>query len=216
VRTGAGHTDLVESGWADRVWARTTGLALVALVVAGCTSRGSGPPTHLVPVSHKPEVLARGVVAGKSWVLTAFSSGDGNLCMGINDQLPLRVQRTRDVFVEAGCGFGPFSDRDSGPFDEAQAGGHLLMWGPAPAGAVRVRLDTYARREKASTDSSAVSVPGCHASIPAHLWVRITHRLPGWAEPGGWFITHTDADGCGYLDATFYDRNGREIAEHWW
>jgi hypothetical protein len=94
---------------------KAAALLAVLVAAAGCTSGATGSTTHLVPVSHKPEVLGRGVVQGKHWVLTVFSSGDGNLCMGVNDQLPMRVQQHADVFVEDGCGFGPFSDRDSAP-----------------------------------------------------------------------------------------------------
>jgi hypothetical protein len=183
--------------------------------VAACTSNASEPPTQLVPASHKSVVLGRGVVGGKHWALTVSSSGEGNLCMGVNDQLPLRVQQHDDVFAEDGCGFGPPSYFMSGPFDEAIAGGYRLMWGPVPAGAVRVRLDTYRQKAQPSR-GHALSDPGCKPSAPARLWVPVTHRLPAWAEPGGWFITHTGVSGCGYSDATFYDSHGHQITEHWW
>jgi hypothetical protein len=189
--------------------------AMSTSVLIACSS-GADRTSDLVPADHKAQVLARGSVGGKPWVLTVSSSGNGNLCMAINDSLSERYLHTHDAFAEAGCGFGPPDERMSAPFDETTAGGNRLMWGPAPATAVRVRLDTYREAARPASDPNALSTPGCAPSSPAHLWVTVDHALPKWAERGGWFVTHADADGCGYLDATFFDRHNHKIAEHYW
>lgn len=145
--------------------------------------------------------------------------------MAINDQLP--ASSSGDDFLAGGCGFGPFDDRMSSPTDSADAAGVELVWGPAPERAVRVRIDTYSLKAQQArgsalnaqhADHSApVNVPGCRASTPAHLWVAVTHRLPRWTTPGGWFITQVSrSNGCGYDGAVFYDRNVHIVAERRW
>jgi hypothetical protein len=184
--------------------------AALAIALSGCSSNGRGPE----PASHKSELLGAGRVNGHPWRLTVFSSPEGNLCMAVNDQLD--PSEHGDVFMEGGCGFGPTDDRMASPTDSAEAGNDQLLWGPAPQGAVRVRIDTYSIEAQPASDASAANVPGCRASNPAHLWAPIAHRLPAWTKPGGWFITHAALNGCGYMDAVFYDRNGHVIPEPRW
>jgi hypothetical protein len=150
------------------------------------------------------------------WILTVFSSHEGRLCMAVNDQPGSTATPGGNGFTEAGCGFGPPDERLSAPVDNATAGDTRLLWGPAPEGAVRVRLDTLSLEPQSATEPNAASGPDCTASSPAHLWVDITDRLPPWTQPGGWFVTHTSSAGCGYLDAVFYDSLGRVVPDHRW
>lgn len=186
-------------------------LAAVA-VLSGCLFGGSSGPE---PASRQPTELGRGTVGGLPWVLTVSSSSEGNLCMAVNDQL-VGTAEPGDVFVEAGCGFGPPDEHLSAPVDEAKAGDTRLLWGPAPKDAVRVRLDSFSVDSQPAPDPNALSLPGCASSVPAQLWVDITGRLPAWTQPGGWFITHTSSAGCGYSDAVFYDSQGRVVPDHRW
>lgn len=187
-------------------------VAVLASCVGGRDGSSAGPQIR----SHGPQLLGEGSAAGFPWRLTVFSSPDGNLCMGVNDHVD--ASASPETLAETGCGFGPPSDRDNSPVDSASAGDVQLLWGPAPPGAVRVRLDTYSLPDQAPTDSSAAAGPGCKPSKPAHLFVSITHRLPAWTTPGGWFITHATvtADQCGYADAVFFDREGKPVAERNW
>lgn len=192
-----------------------------APLTAGCTSTSrlaNGPE----PRSHAHTVLARGVVHGSRWVLTAFSNPEGNLCMGLNDGLSIGQARRANVFAEAGCGFGPPDARMSSEIDSASAAGAgTLYFGPAPERAVRARLDSFAAsgggasHPRAGAASSAPA-PSCQQSSPRHVWVAITHRLPRWTKPGGWFIVHTGSTGCGYAGAAFFDARGHRLADHDW
>jgi hypothetical protein len=192
---------------------RLISLLAVAAVLSGCVSGGSGGPE---PAAHQPTELGRGTVAGIPWVLTVSSRHEGNLCMTVSDRPGSTAGPGDGVFAETGCGFGPPDERFAAPVDEAKAGDTRLLWGPAPDGAVRVRIDTFSLQAQTPTDPREASLPGCPASDPAHLWVDITDRLPAWTQPGGWFITHASGAGCGYSDAVFYDAQGRVVPEHRW
>jgi hypothetical protein len=202
---------------------RTAAAVLAVVVLAGCSSASEGREGPQRK-SHKAELLGTGVASGHPWRLTVSSGSDGKLCMAINDQLPPNTKG--DVFLAAGCGFGPPDDRMSSPTDSAYAGDVGLVWGPAPAHAVRVRIDTFSLKDQQAEGSALsaqqaghsapVNVPGCQPSTPAHLWVAVTHRLPRWTTPGGWFFTQAVRNGCGYDNAVFYDRSGHVIAEPRW
>jgi hypothetical protein len=189
------------------------GLLAVAVVLCGCTFDRSGGPQ---PSSHQPSVLGQGTVDGRPWVLTVFSNPEGNLCMAVSDQLGSTAGPGDGAFAEGGCGFGPPDSHLAAPVDAAVAGSTRLLWGPAPVGAVRVRLDAYSLESQPAPDPLAATIPGCPASAPAQLWVDITHRLPAWTQPGGWFVTSASSAGCGYLDAVFFDAQGRVVPDHRW
>jgi hypothetical protein len=46
----------------------------------------------------------------------------------------------------------------------------------------------------------------------------VSHRLPAWTQPGGWFVAHASdvGCGCGYGPAAFFDRNGHRMPDHHW
>lgn len=188
-------------------------LLTMAVVLCGCTFGRSGGPQ---PSSHQPSVLAQGTVDGRPWVLTVFSNPEGNLCMAVSDQLGSTAGPGDGAFAEGGCGFGPPDSQLAAPIDAAVAGSTRLLWGPAPVGAVRVRLDAYSLESQPAPDPLAANIPGCPASAPAQLWVDITHRLPAWTQPGGWFVTSASSAGCGYTDAVFFDAQGRVVPDHRW
>jgi hypothetical protein len=206
--TGKGHDPSVIT--AGRAAPRLGAVALLVMALPGCSRGEHGPE----PASHNSEVLGNGIAAGHPWRLTVFSNPEGQLCMAVNDQL--EPARKHDSLMEAGCGFGPPDHRLASPTDAADVGTEQLVWGPSPVGAVRVRIDSFTLKAQLATNSSAANIPGCRAETPAHLWVTITHRLPAWAKPGGWFITHAARNGCGYLDAVFYDRNDHVVEETRW
>jgi len=188
-------------------------LLAVAGLLSGCLfGRANGPE----PSGHQPTELGHGTVDGMPWVLTVFSSPEGDLCMAINDHAGSTAGPDDGAFAEGGCGFGPPGKRLSAPTDEAEAGGGRLIYGPAPEGAVRVRLDSVSLAPQSPVDPRAAYIPGCASSVPAQLWVDITERLPAWTQPGGWFLIHASSAGCGYADAVFYDAQGRVVPDHRW
>lgn len=188
-------------------------LLAVAGLLAGCVF---GRPRALEPAGHQPTVLGHGTAGGVPWVLTVSSSTEGDLCMAVSDQLGSTAGPGDGVFAEEGCGFGPPDERLRAPIDDAEAGGARLIWGPAPKGAVRVRLDSVSLAPQSPDDPRAAYLPGCASSVPAQLWVDITERLPAWTQPGSWFVTQASGGGCGYSDAVFYDAQGRVVPDHRW
>jgi hypothetical protein len=196
--------------------ARLAGLCVMLAVAGMLCGCGFGADSGPQPSSHQPTVLGQGTVDGRPWVLTVFSSPEGNLCMAVNDQLGSTAGPGDGAFAEGGCGFGPPDSHLSAPIDGAVAGGTRLLWGPAPQGAVRARLDAFSLESQSPSDPRAAINPGCPASAPAQLWVDITDRLPAWTQPGGWFLTHVSSAGCGYTDAVFYDAQGRVVPDHRW
>ena len=183
---------------------------LVGLVAAvpACSSSSSGAPE---PRNHSSTLLGSGVINGMRYRLTVFSTPEGNLCMGLNDGAS-----STSTFTESGCGFAqPNDGAMASPIDTAQAGDVTAYWGPAPLGAVRVRLESSPSAAIAS-DGTSVAVPACSTETPSTFELPITHTLPSWTKPGGWFITQARERGCGYSDAHFFDAAGREVPEpHW-
>jgi hypothetical protein len=179
------------------------------------------------PRSHKSVVLASGTANGQPWELTVGSE-DHTLCMQVDD--PLNPNPQPDAsgmihdFMGGGCGFGPSGSDHGGdccatPTMSSSSDKVTMVFGPAPQNAVRVRIDSFSVDSQPPGPDGSSGYDGCRLSNPPHLWVNVTHRLPGWAKRGGWFLTEAPAPSagqCGYLDAVFYDRNGDVVHEPKW
>ena len=179
-------------------------VAFTALLVAGCSSSGSGyvERTYRVTPGHvnHPTAIGHGRVGSAAWTLLADVTGDGQLCLGIH-------WRPSGPAEQYGCGYGDGDQNDEGrgfhPVDtQESASGETVGYGPAPATSVRVVL-----MPAAETCPAAASV--------RPLSVAITHRLPSWyGGHGGWFVTPLPpAVAHCYFDAVFRDAAGRVVPQ---
>jgi hypothetical protein len=192
----------------------SSGIRVIAVVgavvclaaLAGCSSSGSGYHEDTYPVSKGHDkhtvVIGRGKLAANRWSLLADVDGDGQLCLGIR-WMPATGP------VDTGCGFGNNQIDDEGrgtePVASSQAAdGSVLVFGPAPAGAVRATLS-----------SPAVAGTDCRRDTVPTTVVPITHRLPGWYPVrGGWFTAQVPAAALECrVDVVFHDRSDKVVPQ---
>lgn len=177
-------------------------------VLLGC----EGSPTSHDSISYKispshvghPVPIGRGRIGANDWTLSADLDGNGELCLGVS-WFPASFDP-----ASPGCGFG--SRRldtpwlDTSPTSTATADdGSILIYGPSPAGAARLRLTI-----------TGAQPADCPAADRRPLDATITHRVPAWyRNPGaGWFATPVQrATATCVYDAIFYDRNGHAVTQ---
>lgn len=156
-------------------------------------------------------LLTSGVAGGARWQLWASLQQEDGLCLDTTGpDVP-------DAVWSGACGWGEpdpgrpeqqLTDSDSSRLPD----GRKLAFGPTPPDAVTVRLTPVDLAPQAPGQGTppAAGRSGCTSRPRTPVTVRVTHRLPAWSRPGGWYVAPVSGGWCVY-DVTFLSADGRRL-----